>query len=309
MLPSTWQQQHTLTSWQHMQQHLPPCPRHCSRRGLQQSPLQSSLKDAAASQQSYHAAAQRCSRQPHAHVLRAAVRTGAAGISNCATSTCRGTCCCNIQQPMLLQQQQALLQLGASRQRRQRPTHIAQAANQSAPDPWQRPPSPGGAAATTDWGGGGGGSGNGSSRRPPGGYGGPMGGNGSQSPTASYDAWDAAARPPAPGNGVPRYEQTDWGWSGAQRGAQLLLVCCPVLCTGAERLDQAHVWSCLLMDYGSCGWRCLAPISRDRWCMTTVQHNFHRDCRQPLTAPTMLLQHTGQHAGLCHCTARPQHNM
>jgi hypothetical protein len=206
MLPAAWQQQHTQAP---LQQQRPGIRHACSRSGLTRSLARASVHATP------HVASKSSSRQLHVQLLqRTLVGTAAASISSCAgTASSLATpllgsrrsshCCSSL--PLAAPSRQ---QLNIGSRQQQRSAHIARAGSQPPPDPWQQPP---GAGAATDW------SGGGSSGKPPGGYG-PPSGNGRQSPTASYDAWEAAA-PQVPANGRPRYEQTDWGWSGRQQAA------------------------------------------------------------------------------------------
>lgn len=219
MLPPAWQQQ------QHAQGCLQQLQQQLGRPGVSCSSRLGGLRGRG----NHIAAASSVGRRQHVQVLlqrtTSSVSTAAASISSPCASTATSSlapfagstrsshCCCSLQQPAAPTQQQQQQQqfLRHQQQQCQRSAHIARAASQPPPDPWRQPPGGGGgAAAATDWS-----SGSGSSGGPPGDY--PPTGNGRQSPGASYDAWDAAA-PQRPVNGTPRYEQTDWGWSGGQLG-------------------------------------------------------------------------------------------
>lgn len=247
MLPSAWQQRHAAGPLQQAQQIRAGPGLSSSRSSLQG--LKLAFKQPAVQQ------AQRCSssnsngRQQHVQALCcSSVGTAAACVCSCAgihssiSSFRRSRHCssssCSSQLSALPQQQQHLQALTATQQRS---AHIVRAASQSPPDPWQQPPGSGG-AATSDWG-----SGGSSSRGPPGGVPpppSPPNGNGRQSPTGSYDAWDAAA-PRGPTNGMPRYEQTDWGWTGEQWRRHLhssLLIRTRVACmTSKAHRGQPHM--------------------------------------------------------------------
>jgi hypothetical protein len=219
MLPSAWQQRQAAAPLQQVQQ-IRACPGLSSSRSSLQG-LKLAFKQPAVQQ------VQRCSssvRQQHVQAqCCSSVGTAAASVCSCAGihssigSFCRSRHCsssCSSQATALPQQPQ---QLQSFRSRQQRSAQVVRAASQAPPDPWQQPPGSGG-AGTSDWG-----SSGSSSRGPPGGVPPPPlppNGNGRQSPTGSYDAWDAAA-PRGPTNGMPRYEQTDWGWTGEQQRQEL----------------------------------------------------------------------------------------
>ena len=215
MLPSAWQQQlqHTAHALQQGQQ---------QRAGLRQAtPCPQRLHGADVSGRAGQHIGSSIHRKQHGPIRqRTSVSTAAASISSCtgSDSTPRALlssrrssqCCCSLPQAKLPQQQR-MAQHGSKQ--RQRSAQLARTASRPPPDPWQQPPGTGGVGTAADW------SGN-SGYGPPNGN----GSNGRQSPNGSYDAWDAAAVPPAGNgnssrNGMPRYDQTDWGWTSKQQEA------------------------------------------------------------------------------------------
>lgn len=105
-------------------------------------------------------------------------------------------------------------------QRQQRLAHLVARAGSQSPDPWSSPSGRTNGGSSRSSGGSGSGAGAPPPPPPPPPPAPPLGGNGSASPTASYDPWDAAGEQPPPSSSssskgsMPRYEQTDWGWTG-----------------------------------------------------------------------------------------------
>lgn len=156
------------------------------------------------------------------------------------------------QQPLQSQGLQLVIPVICSSHSRHGRNCRVKAAGQAPPDPWQQVgPGPGPGQGQRNWPSSSS-SGGGGAPPPPGGNGGSGGPwQGGPSPTSSYDPWDAAA-PPAgvrsqPVNGGPRYEQTDWGWSGGSGSLYRLRL--PVLpascCTGCWRCGIKSLLQCL----------------------------------------------------------------
>jgi hypothetical protein len=254
MLPSVWQQQlqHAAHALQQGQQ---------QRTGLRQAiPCSQRLQAAAAPSHTGQHIGSSINRKQHGQMLqRTSVSTAAASISSCTGSDSTPgallisrrsrQCCCSLPQAKLPQQQR-MAQHGSKQ--RQRSAQLARAASRPPPDPWQQPPGTGGVGTAADWNG---------NYGPPNGN----GSNGRQSPNGSYDAWDAAAVPPAGNgngsrNGMPSYDQTDWGWTSKQQDAWGLPGA--VVCTVMQRVGSSGVtavfasWPLRLVGRATAGTGC-----------------------------------------------------